>query len=124
MAAEGEEARAVYGRQRRKKCARRTVAGEEALGAGAGEEALGRRRRSAAYSRSASAPEKKQWWGRSSARWRWRWGRSSAVVAAATLGLQTTALGQGPGRDDGGEERRAAEEELGQRDRGGRRLFV
>ena len=58
---------------------------------------------------------------------------SVAVAVGAILGcggggdaprLQTTALGRGRGRGDGGEERRAADEEQGQRDPGGRRLFV
>jgi len=97
----------------KKERARRTVAGEEALGAGtvAGERSVGAGEEAVVGALLGSM----------------------AVAVGALLGcggggdapgLQTTALGRGRGRGDGGEERRTAEEELGQRDRGGRRLFV
>jgi len=124
MAAEGEEGRAVYGRRRRrnvrgvrspekKERARRTVAGEEALGAGtvAGERSVGAGEKAMEGALLGSV----------------------AVAVGALLGcgggddapgLQAPALGRGRGRGDDGEERRVTEEELGQWDREGRRLFV
>jgi len=97
----------------KKERARRTVAGEEALGAGtvAGERSVGAGEEAVVEALLGSV----------------------AVVLGALFGcggggdaprLQTTALGRGRGRGDDGEERRAAEEELGKQDRGGRRLFV